>query len=494
MPYDSLSDFLSERQDENDLVRIAAQVDPELELAEITSRAAIENDGPVLLFENIAGSEFPLVTNLLGSHARICRALDATSFEEVANRISGLIQPDLPEGMTEALKLIPQFTKLAQIRPATVKAGRCQQVVKMGRDVDLNELPIPRCWPNDANRSLTAAQLVSQDPQHDSRHVALTRLQRRDGNSLLVHWTLHDAAWTQYLAYREQRRQMPLAIALGGDPVLAFASAAGLPTHVDPYVFAGFLRGKNVELVKCRSNDLQVPTSAEFVIEGFIDTEAELEHVTSLGNDTGFYGVAEKLPVMNVTAVTHNANPVFPAIVPGATAAESYWMGKAAERLFWPLVKLAVPEIVDYHLPASGLNRNFAFVSIDKQYPQQARKVMHALWGLGRLAMTKFIIVVDADVDVHHEHEVWRHVGTNCHPNRDTLICEGPIAMDDHAAPVRGRGAKMGIDATRKCNAEGHHRDWPDAIKSNAEIADRVTQRWSEFGLDTRTPREASDS
>lgn len=489
MPYENLSEFLDERRNANDLVRIGAEVDPDLELTEIVHRAAADGDGPVVLFENVRGSEFPVVANLLGAEPRMLRAIDADSFDECAHRISGLLQPHLPDGMLEAIRLIPHFSKLTNVPPQVIKTGQCQQVVKMGRDVDLGELPIPRLWPNDPHPAITAGQVTSRDPATELPRTESVTLQVRDRTSLSIHWTPHHVGWSHWQEYRREGRQMPIAIALGGDPLLPYVAAAPLPLHVDPHLFAGFLRGKNVELVKCRSNDLHVPAGAELIIEGYLDAEAASETIAAPGNDMGYESAASESPVIQVTAVTHCANPLFPTIVPGPVSAEYRLINKANERIFQPLVRLFVPEVLDYHAPEFGLGRNFLFVRIRKSYPQQARKVMHALWGLDRLVVAKTIVVVDEDVDIRDEAAVWQRVGTHMHPGRDTLFVDGPIDMADHASPVRGVGTKLGIDATRKTADEGHPRPWPDALQMPNSIVERVSKRWRELGLD-----EAADS
>ena len=482
--YDNLSDFLSELADDGELLRIRAEVDPAFELAEITDRVCKSaGGGPALFFENVKGRSIPVVTNLLGSRKRMCKALGAESFDEVAERIAGLIRPDVPDGWMEKLKLVPQFTQLAKLPPKVVKTGVCQQVVEMGSDVSLDDLPIPHCWPGDAGPAITMGQVYTRSPVSKVRNVGLYAMEVRDGKSLFVHWNMHQDGWRNLDEYRREGKQMPIAVALGGDPVYAYMADSPLPPNTDECLLGGFLRGKSVELVRCRSIDLEVPAHAEIVVEGHIDASALLESAGPIGGSSGFYSPAEDLPTMHVTAVTHRSNPIFPALIFGKPPMEDYWFGKATERIFLPLVKLFVPELVDLHQPRAGVFRNLLFVSIRKQYPQQARKVMHALWSLGLLMVSKIVVVVEEGIDVHDEEQVWFAVGGNTHPGRDVVLCEGPTHPLDHAAPVRGMGHKLGIDATRKLPEEGHPRPWPDPLEMHTEIKDLVTRRWAEYGL-----------
>lgn len=484
MAYDHLADFLAELQDDGELVRIAAEVDPELELAEITDRVSKSPEGgPALFFENVKGSSIPVVTNLLGSRRRMVKVLGAATFDEVGCRIAGLIKPDVPEGWLETLRLVPQFTQLTRLPPQVVKTGVCQQVVKLGSDVDLAELPIPRAWPADRAPAITAGQVYTRDPEFGVRNVGLYPLEVLDRNRLAIHWTVHQGGARQFARYRKQGRHMPVAVALGGDPLLAYAAGAPLPPQTDECVFAGFLRNRNVDLVACRSNELEVPAHAEIVIEGYIDASAELVPAGPLGGPTGFYALEGELPVMEVTALTHRSNPILPALVYGRPPAEDYWMQRASERIFLPLVRLLIPELTDYHMPRPAAFRNLLFAGIRKEYPHQARKVMNALWSLDRLMVSKMIVIVDDDVDVRDEEEVWFRVGANVHPGRDVVFSEGPADMLDHAAPVRGLGHKMGLDATRKLPDEGHPRPWPDMLHTSRDIQELVSRRWEEYGL-----------
>ncbi len=484
MAFDRLFDFLSALEDEGQLVRISATVEPALEITEITNRISRQTEaGPALFFESVRGSSIPIVTNVLGNPRRLCRALGTASFEEAADRIAALLQPDLPQDWFESLKLVPQFAKLTKIPPKTVETAECQQVVNVGRDVNLLELPFPSLWPQDSSPVMTSGLCITKDPESGVRNVANFPIQVLERDRLTIHWNCHDEAYRHWSRHVDQESQMPVAIVLGGDPSLTFAAHAGLPPRTDPCLLAGFFRGDNVELVRCRSIELEVPAHAEIVIEGYIECPAPLQTAASVSLPSGFASGPIELPTMTVTAMTHRANPILPVAVWGPPPNEQDCIGRSLERIFQPLLRLLHPDIVDIHMPTAGIYRNLLFVSLRKNYPGQARQIMHALWGNDRFSHTKLIVVVDEDVNVEDEQSVWFHVGANTHPGRDVTFCEGPTHMQDHAAPVPGIGHKMGIDATRKLPDEGHTRAWPQELTMTDQIRGLVNDRWSEYEL-----------
>ncbi|MBW3540462.1 MAG: UbiD family decarboxylase [Planctomycetes bacterium] len=495
MSDDTLTTFLNAVEDDGELVRVRVEVDPRFELAEIVARSyAGTGDGPALFFENVAGRSMPVVANLLGSRRRLLKALGVESLEAAGDKLASLTRAEIPDGWTQALRLVPQWTQLARLPPRSIKTGVCQQVVRMGQDVNLGELPIPHCWPGEAAAAITLGQVVTADPDEGLRSVELAPLSVRGRNTLAVHWTAHDGGWANFESHRRRRRQMPVSVVVGGDPILAFAAEAPLPPRTDPWLLAGLLRGRSVETVRCRSVELEVPAGAELVIEGLVDTTQPVEPAGPTALPTGFLSLETPAPTLSVTAITHRSNPVFPIRVYAQPPSETTWIARACERMFLPLVRLAVPEVVDLHLPPAGAGRNLAFVSIRKRYAGQARKVLNALWGLERLATMKLLVVVDAEVDVHNEGAVWFHVGAHAHPGRDAVFCEGPTHAFDHAAPVCGMGHKLGLDATRKLPEEGHPRPWPAALDASEEIRRLVTRRWSEYGLKPQDPAGADAS
>ena len=484
MPYDHLSDFVTELQDDGELLRISSPVESRYEIAEITRQVCQQTaSAPALLFDNVDQQPIPIVTNLLGSKSRLCRALGVADFDEVAQRITGLLQPEVPENWVDSLKLIPRYSQLTQIAPRTVKSGSCQQVVQMGRDVDLSVLPVPQHWPGEARPTLTGVQVVTQHAQTKARHVGIHTVEVSGPQTLIIHCNEHDTAHAHCESYRRRGQQMPISLVLGGDPLMSYAAAAPLLPDIDATLLAGFLRQQPLEVVPCRSNELTVPTTADIVIEGLIDVQQQPAETGTVALPTGFYSLPQTAIEIQVTAVTHRANPMLPVTVSGPPPMESHYVEMAHERIFLPLVRLHVPEVQDIHFPTAGCFRNLLFVGIRKQYPAQAAKVMNALWGLAPLMNTKVIVVVDEEVDVHREDEVWFHVGANMHPGRDVIFVDGPLSMHDHASPQRGTGRKMGLDATRKLPAE-HPRPWPAEVQADAQTQQQVRRRWSEYGLD----------
>jgi 4-hydroxy-3-polyprenylbenzoate decarboxylase len=487
--FENLTEFLGQLADDGELVRITAEVDPALEIAAVTNAVCKSSGGgPALFFENVKGHAIPVVTNLLGSRRRMCKALRCDDFQQLAARVTELLRPELPEHWTETLKRVPEFTQRATLPPRTVKTGLCQQVVKLGSDVDMAEFPAIQCWPQEPGRTLTAGLVVTRTPETNRRNVNRMSIVVHDRTRLVLNWTRQDVVRQDYEEYRRRNQPLPIAIVLGGDPIHTFTAAAPLPAGAEIGLFAGYLRGKHIELVRCRSNDLLVPADAEVVIEGRLEPDAEWIASGSIAVPTGFYGPEAELPVMEITAVTHRANPVFPAFVPAPPPTEDFWIGQASERMLVPLIQQFVPELVDLHQPPAGMHRNLLFASIRKSYPQQARKVMHALWSYGALAVSKMIVVVDGDVDVHDEQQVWFAAGSHVHPGRDVLFCEGPTHAFDHATPVAGMGHKLGIDATRKLPEEGHPRPWPEQLRFPDEVTHRIAERWQHYGLDIAYP------
>ncbi|MBI1311692.1 UbiD family decarboxylase [bacterium] len=504
MPYDHLAGFLDHLHEVGQLARVRTSVSGNLELAAIVDRVVRHGDGTALLFENVDGRPIPVVANLLGTRERLLDALGAGSLDEIADRVTAIVRPSLPTDWLQSLRLVPRFVAAAEWPPKFVESAVAQQVVLMGSDVDLLSLPIPICWPGETLPTLTAAQLYVEkthagalpadtgaaDPSASEQTAPVRQrfgsrvpVQIADRNTVLIRWTPHDAEWHLVKEAAAAGQQLPVAIVLGGDPVLTFAAGLPLPDFVDPLVIAGFLRQKGVAVAKGRSIDLLVPANAEIILEAVIDPRHAFAEAPPTAAATGFLIDSELAVQATVTAVTRRSNPVLPVIVPGRPASEEAVLAEAVERILLPLVRLAIPELVDLRLPAAGAHRHIAFASIRKQYAQQARKVMNALWGLDRLSTIKLLVVVDANVDVHNDDDVWFAVGANAHPGRDTIFSEGPADMLDHAAPQRGIGHRMGIDATRKLPDENHPRPWPDRLQVDSETQSLITERWADYGL-----------
>ena len=466
------------------MVRITAQVDPVLEITEIAARVMKSpGGGKALLFENVKGSKLPLLINALGSRERMCRALGVNDFAEIAARLEELLRPPMPETFVEKVKKIPQLVQLAGFAPQMVKKGPCQEMVYQGEGASLDMLPILQCWPLDGGRYFTFAGIYSKDIKTGKRNVGMYRVQQLDARTCAMHWQIHHDGAGHCRGYEKAGEKMPVALVLGGDPALAYAASAPLPPGMDEVLFAGFLRKKSVEIVRCVTIDMEVPAEAEIVVEGYADPR-KLVKEGPFGDHTGYYSMPQMYPKFEVTAITMRKNAIYPATIVGIPPMEDYYLGLATERIFLPAVRSVLPEVVDYHLPVYGVFHNFCFVSIKKAYPYHARKVMHAIWGMGQLMFSKFIVVVDEQVNVQNSDEVWFHVGAHVDPRRDICLVDGPVDALDHAAPYLCAGSKMGIDATRKWEGEGLQREWPPLIAMPQEIKDLVQRRWPEYGLD----------
>ena len=471
-----LRDWIALLEREGELVRISAEVDPHLEITEITDRV-VKSGGPALLFEN-PKSEHPLLINQFGTERRMCLALGADSLDDVGRRLGDVLEMQPPQGLAEKVRGLKKLKSIADSQPKSVRSGPVQEIVLTGDEVDLRRLPVQTCWPGDAAPFITLPAVITKDPRTGGRNVGMYRLQVIDERTTAMHWQIHKDGRADYLL---ADGKLEVAVALGLDPVTAYAASAPLPKHVDELMLAGFLRGEPVELVRGKTVDLEVPANAEIVLEGYIAKD-ELTEEGPFGDHTGYYTPREPFPVFHVTAMTMRRDAIYPSIVVGKPPQEDAWLGKATERIFLPAIRMSVPEIVDYDLPVAGAFHNCCIVSIRKSYPGHAQKVMHAIWGLGLLSLTKAVVVVDEWVDVHDYEEVFFRVGANVDPKRDVLISEGPLDHLDHAPTLQFYGGKLGIDATHKGAQEGT-REWPPEIEMSEDIRRRVDERWDEYGL-----------
>jgi 4-hydroxy-3-polyprenylbenzoate decarboxylase len=476
-PPADLRDWIRLLEREGELVRVGAEVDPYLEITEITDRT-VKAGGPALLFESPKGVDHPLLINQFGTERRMCLALGAERLDDVARKLEDVLEMQPPQGLAEKVRGLRKLKSIADSMPKTVRRAAHHDVVLEGDDVDLDLLPIQHCWPGDPAPFITLPAVITRDPRTGTRNVGMYRMQKLDRRSTAMHWQLHKDGRMDYLA---ADGRLDVAVALGLDPVTAYSASAPLPKHVDELMLAGFLRGEPVELVKCRTNELEVPANAEIVLEGYVEQD-DLALEGPFGDHTGYYSHAEPFPVFHVTAMTMREGAIYPSIVVGKPPAEDAWLGKATERIFLPAIRMSVPEIVDYDLPVGGAFHNCVIVSIRKAFPGQAQKVMHAIWGLGLLSLTKSVVVVDEHVDVHDYDEVFFRVTANVDPKRDVLISEGPLDHLDHAPTRQFYGGKIGIDATHKGPAEGT-REWPEEIVMSDEVQALVDRRWSEYGI-----------
>lgn len=486
MAYGNFQEFLKRLEDIGELKRVNREVDPYLEITEIADRVMkMPGGGPALLFENPKGSSFPVAINAFGSKRRMAAALGVEDIESIADEIASMLKPEVPNGALQAAReLLPKLGVLMKMPPRHDHGeGTCQEVVKMGDDVNLEELPILHCWPEDGGKYITLPLVFTNDPVTGKRNVGMYRIQVYDRNTTGMHWQMHKVGAEHARVSAERNQNIQVAVVLGGDPALTYSATAPLPPGIDEMLFAGFLRKSPVHLVRAKTVDIEVPADAEIVIEGYVDPrEQRLEG--PFGDHTGYYSLADMYPVLHVTAITHRKNAVYPCTIVGQPPMEDGWLGYATERLFLPLLKLTLPEVVDMHLPVQGIFHNIALVSIKKRYPGHAFKVMHALWGLGQAMFTKMIFVFDADVDVQNVDECLWRLGNNIDPERDTCVVRGPIDVLDHASRSMGFGSKIGFDCTRKLLAEGFTREWPDVITMSPEVKKRVDAMWADLGLD----------
>ncbi len=548
MAYKDLNQFINALDQAGELHRITAQVSPILEITQITdkvSKSPAPNisehakkfdpqnahlGGKALLFENVEGSDFPVLINAFGSYTRMEMALDCldVGFDGLAAKIESLIKPEPPTGLMNKMKKGLELAKIASFAPKLVKSGPCQEVVKTGSDVNLFELPIIKCWPKDGDprsvgypvdmpqgggqgKYITFSGIHTIHPDdadkpagspRQSRNIGMYRAQLIDKNTTAMHWHMHHDGAAHWRAWKKTGKPMPCAIVLGGESVLPYSATAPLPPGIPEHLIAGFLNDAGINIVKCKTIDLDVPANAEIVLEGYVNTDCD--HVDydprtnpelgegavfegPFGDHTGFYSLPDRYPKFTITAITHRKKPIYPTTIVGLPPQEDYYMGKATERLFLPLLKTLVHDIIDYDLPMFGCFHNCAFIKIKKEYPLQARRVMHAIWGAGQMAWTKMLIIVDEDVDVHNVNDVMFRVAANCDPGRDLEIVNGPLDILDHAAPRLGAGHKIGFDATVKIKGEevnGHPiRDFPPILEMDQNIIKQVQDRWKEYGF-----------
>jgi 4-hydroxy-3-polyprenylbenzoate decarboxylase len=521
MPSETLRDFVERLDRDGELARVKAKVSPVLEIAEISDRMskspaphghneldrspAAALGGKALLFENVEGSDIPVAINTFGSYWRVNQALGTDNLEALAERVQQLVKPEIPTKLLDKMKRLPDLIKMAGFPPRSVRTGICQQVVLEGDKADLTRLPVIQCWPLDGDlrsgqvfdpaaaqraagtqtgtgRYITLAGIHTRNPETGDRNIGMYRVQLFGPRKAAMHWHMHHDGARHFRMWKNRGEKMPLAIALGGESVMPYAATAPLPPGVEEHLFAGFLNGHGIELVKCKTIDLEVPANSEIVIEGYVDPNEKLLE-GPFGDHTGFYSLADWYPAFHVTAITHRKDPIYPTTIVGKPPMEDYFLGKATERVFLPLLKMLIPDIVDYSLPIAGVFHNCAFVKIRKEYAFQARRVMHAIWGAGQMAFTKFLVVVDEHVNVHDEQDVLFHLFANCDPARDTEVVHGPVDILDHASPDLGAGSKMGFDATVKLPAEGRVRAWPKELEMDQRTKDLVARRWKEYGL-----------
>ncbi len=481
MAYRDLRDFINLLEKKDLLKRISAETDPVLEIAEINDRI-VKDNGPALLFERPSNSSFPVLVNAFGSFERMRLALEVDNLDDVGSRIIEFLEPEIPTNLIEKLKALPKLKKLSDFVPKIIKTGPCKEVIHKDNP-SLDIFPILQTWPGDGGKFITLPMVVTKDPETRERNCGMYRMHVFDGTTTGMHWHMHKDGARHYRKAEQKGKRLEVAVAIGSDPAVMYSSTAPLPEDMDEMLFAGFLRNASVELVKCETVDLEVPANSEIVLEGYCEPE-ERRTEGPFGDHTGYYSLADEYPVFHITCITHRKDAVYPATIVGKPPMEDCYIGKATERIFLPLLKKQLPEIVDMNLPLEGVFHNLAVISIDKRYPGHARKVMYALWGMGQMSFTKAIVIVDKWVDIQDLSEVVWRIGNNVDPKRDTVIVEGPLDVLEHASDIPAYGGKIGIDATKKLPSEGFTRKWPDEILMSEDIKQRVTDRWKEFGFE----------
>ncbi len=481
MPYRDLRDFIRALEENGQLKRIPFEVDPVLEITEFADRA-VKRGGPALLFEKPTGSRVPVLINSFACMRKMEIALEVASVDEVAARIVEFLEMRMPESLIGKLKMLPKLAEMGAFFPKIVSKGPCQEVV-MQSGFSLSDYPVLKCWPEDGGRFITLPMVFSRNPDTGKRNCGMYRMQVFDDRTCGMHWQTHKQGAEHYRrAAVHARGRMEVAVAIGADPATMYSAILPLPPDLDEMMISGFLRQSPVEMVKCRTLDLEVPAHAEIVLEGYVEP-GDLRTEGPFGDHTGFYSLADEYPVFHVECVTARHDPIYCTTIVGPPPMEDYFMGKAVERIFLPLLRLQLPEVRDMAMPAEGVFHNLVLVAIRKSYPGHARKVMHSIWGTGQAMFSKCIVVVDEDVDVQNYREVAWKALNNIDPRRDIEFVMGPVDSLDHASRLPNYGSKMGIDATRKWPGEGFTRPWPGVIRMTGEVRQRVDDLWKQAGL-----------
>ena len=484
MSYKDLRDFLDTLKKEGELKEIDYPVSSYLEITEITDRV-VKAGGPALFFKNVDGQDIPVVTNLFGSYKRITLALGKNP-DEIGRELAKLLKPEKPSGFVEKVKKLIELKKLSDVFPKLVSSSKapCKEVIE---EPDLTKFPILFCWPKDGGRFITLPLVFTKDPETGERNCGMYRLHVYSKNTTGMHWHWHKVGAKHFIKAKKLGiKKFPVAVAIGSDPAVIYSATAPLPEDADEMLFAGILRGKPVEMVKCETVDLEVPANSEIVLEGYVNTD-ELLLEGPFGDHTGYYSLPDYFPVFHITCITRRKNPIYPATVVGKPPMEDCYLGKATERIFLHLLKTQLPEIVDMCLPIEGVFHNFAFISIKKRYPGHAKKVISAVWGLGQLSFTKNVVIFDEDTNVHDLEEVLWRWGNNVDPERDIMFSKGPVDTLDHSSPYPLYGSKMGVDATRKWKDEGFTRTWPPEIEMDENVKKKIDEIWEL--LDLPSPR-----
>jgi len=484
MNFTDLRAFISFLEERNQLVRIKEHVTWDLEITEIADRQ-IRAGGPALLFENVDRHETPVLINLYGTAQRVAWSLGVNEIEELSNRVRSLLDMTKgpPQGFINKLNALGNLAKITRYQPKLIKKAPCQEVVLTGDEVDLFKFPILRCWPLDGGRTITFPLVITKNPITGSRNVGTYRMQVYDKRTTGMHWQTHKVGAEHYRRGAESGlKRMDVAVAIGVDPTTVWTGSAPLPPEMDEMQIAGFIRERGVDLVKCVSVDLEVPAHSEIVLEGYVEL-GELRNEGPFGDHTGYYSFVDEYPVFHVTTITHRKDPIYLTVVVGKPPKEDYFMGKASERIFLPVLQMVLPELIDINLPAEGVFQNLMIASIKKEYPGHAHKVMNAIWGLGGMALTKTVVIVDHFVNVQNLSDVAWRVATHLNPRKDLIFSTGPLDDLDVGSGASKFGSKLGVDATQKWKGEGYQKPWPNEVYMNEEISNLVNEKWLKYGF-----------
>jgi 4-hydroxy-3-polyprenylbenzoate decarboxylase len=480
--FDSLREYVESLEKVGQLRRIRTKVSVDLEIAEILRRVMYKNEGPAILFENVEGFKIPVLGNAFGSLRRLKIALDMENFEEIGERMTTLSKLKIPHGLLNKVKMLPKLSEISDYGPKSTNSGPVTEIVETSKPT-LDSLPIIKSFPKDSGRFITFGITVSKNPETQVRNLGVYRLQVIGSKKAIMHWQVHKRGALHYQMNKEKMQKTEVAIVIGADPATVFSAVAPVPEGLDKFLFAGITRRKGIDLVKCRTVDVEVPASAEVVLEGYVDP-SEMNIEGPFGDHTGYYTPPEPYPTFTLTGIMMRNNPIYLTTVVGKPILEDSYIGKVIERSFLPLVKMFQPEVVDFSMPAAGWFQGIAIVSIKKRYPGQAKKVMMGLWGMGQLSLTKILIVVDEDVSVHDINDVIWAVTTRSDPKRDTMLIENaPTDSLDPASPLLNLGSKMGIDATKKTKEEGFERPVQEEALPDKSTINLVTKKWNEYGL-----------
>ena len=485
--FDDLRQYVNWLKEKNLITVVNKKVSSELEITEVVTRL-IENQGPSVLFENVDDNKIPVVANLFGSESKMSNALGVSNLNDLYDKSNDIISLIDKENNSFKEKIDTLFTVLnmRKIKPKHVKNAPCHELVYDTSDFNLHDLPALKSWPSDAGKYLTSAMVISTNPINQKRNVGMYRIQILDELNAIMHWQSYKGgSQNENHAKDLGISKVPVAIVLGCDPVSMWSASAPLPPDIDEFMLSGFIRSKPVELVKCKSIDIMVPAHSEIVLEGEVDLN-DYRDEGPFGDHTGYYSPISKYPTFKLKKVTMKKKPLFPVITVGRPIKEDYFLGKASERFMLPALKKITSEIIDVNMPAEGIFHNFIIVSINKKYPGQAKKIMHTIWGLGLLSLTKIVVIVDKWVDIHNLSEVFWRIGVNIDPRRDLMITEGPADDLDHSSEYYRYSGKLGIDATEKIEGEPRVREWPDEIKMDKNIVEYVNKNWESYGFEIK--------